>query len=216
MFEYDRLTTEEAQILRTGLESLHLSASEQSLEQAIQYLDLLEKWNGAINLTAIRQRDRMLTLHLMDSWTLVPFIKDSELLLDVGSGGGFPGIPVALIRPDLSITLMESNQKKVAFLKQAKIELGLYNLEVIGERVEQSKPDKLYNVITCRAFSDLSEFVRSTRHLLAKGGEWIAMKGAIPYDEINRLPAEISTTITPIQIPGLKAERHLIHLRPSL
>ena len=215
MPEYDHITSEEVQVLRSGLESLNISASEKSLAQAIQYLDLLEKWNGAINLTAIRQRDRMLTLHLMDSWSLVPFLEESDSLLDVGSGGGFPGIPVALIRPDLSITLMESNQKKVAFLKQAKIELNLSHLEVMGERVEQSTPTKLFNVITCRAFSDLPEFVRATRHLLQKGGTWIAMKGAIPYDEINRLPTEISTTITPIQIPGLKAERHLIHLRLS-
>ncbi|WP_297458824.1 16S rRNA (guanine(527)-N(7))-methyltransferase RsmG [Ferrovum sp.] len=216
MFEYDCITSEEVQVLRKGLETLNISVSEKSLDQAIQYLDLLEKWNGAINLTAIRERNRMLPLHLMDSWSLAPFLKESDSLLDVGSGGGFPGIPVALIRPDLSITLMESNQKKVAFLKQAKIELNLSNLEIIGERVEQSTPSKLFNTITCRAFSDLSEFVRATRHLLQKGGEWIAMKGAIPYDEINRLPAGISTTITPIQIPGLKAERHLIHLRSAI
>ncbi|NDU87965.1 MAG: 16S rRNA (guanine(527)-N(7))-methyltransferase RsmG [Ferrovum sp.] len=204
--------TSEFQTLKEGLASLDLKVPETLLEKFIGYLTLLERWNATINLTAIRDRQRMVPLHILDSLTVIPWLTGRKNLLDVGTGAGLPGIPIALILPQLRVTLLESNQKKVAFLRQCKLELNLNNVSIVGERVEQWTPELPYDTIISRAFSDLPEYVLSTRHLLEEGGELLAMKGTIPYDEINRLPADVVTKITPLHIPGLTAERHLIQI----
>jgi 16S rRNA (guanine527-N7)-methyltransferase len=201
--------------LAIGAEALGLRLSSETLTRLERYLDLLEKWNAVINLTAVRDRERMVTLHLLDSLTLVPNIVGRSSLLDVGSGGGMPGIPLAIACPFLKVTLLEPNQKKAAFLRQAKLELGLDQVAVVTERVERWFPSELFDAIVSRAFSDLPDFVAGAAHLLAPGGALIAMKGGVPFEEITRLPDQFVTQVIPVTVPNLAAERHLIVIREA-
>ncbi|NWG86753.1 MAG: 16S rRNA (guanine(527)-N(7))-methyltransferase RsmG [Hydrogenophilaceae bacterium] len=178
----------------------------------LDYLGLLAKWNKTYNLTAIHEPERMLTHHLLDSLALLPHITAGRLL-DVGSGGGLPGIPLAIARPGLKVTVLDSNHKKAAFMQQAVIELKLDNVEVVCDRSEAYRPGERYPQIVCRAFSDLNEFVRATRHALAPGGEWLAMKGVYPNEEIAQLKGARLKRDAVLQVPGLEAERHLIVLQ---
>jgi 16S rRNA (guanine527-N7)-methyltransferase len=156
----------------------------------------------------------MVSHHLLDSLAVVPFF-ESGRVLDVGSGGGLPGIPLAIVRPDLDVTLIDSIAKKTAFLLQAKAELGLVNLRVATGRVEEFKPETGFDLVTSRAFSDLNDFVTLTRHLLAPDGRWLAMKGLYPHAEIAALP-EWGRLVADreLNVPGLDATRHLIILEP--
>lgn len=198
-----------------GLQMLSLPTTTEVVDALELYLDLLEKWNAVINLTAIRERERMVTLHLLDSLTPLPWMKGAKRLLDVGSGGGMPGIPLAILSPHLEVTLLEPNQKKASFLRQVKLELNLKHVRIETQRVEQWQPTSTsFDLIISRAFSDLVEFTRASTHLLAPGGAWIAMKGGIPYEELGKLPAEVRAQSIPVQVPGLVAERHLIVLQP--
>ena len=199
--------------LSTGAEALGLMLSPETLARLERYLDLLEKWNAVINLTAVRDRERMVALHLLDSLTLVPSLADRSMLLDVGSGGGMPGIPLAISCPHLKVTLLEPNQKKAAFLRQAKLELDLDQVTVVAERVERWFPAEAFDAIVSRAFSDLPDFVAGAAHLLAPGGALIAMKGGVPFEEIIRLPLRFTTEVIPVTVPNLTAERHLIVIR---
>jgi len=150
--------------------------------------------------------------HLLDSLAAVPFFR-GEAVLDVGSGGGLPGIPLAIARPELQVTLIDSIAKKTAFLLQAKAELGLSNLNVVTGRVEDFQPAVRFDVITSRAFSDLKEFVTLTRHLLNPAGRWLAMKGLLPHEEIASLPGWVKVSANnALLVPGLGANRHLIEL----
>ncbi|MEW6591439.1 MAG: 16S rRNA (guanine(527)-N(7))-methyltransferase RsmG, partial [Pseudomonadota bacterium] len=159
------------QQLKAGIAALGLALPDGAAAKLLAYLALLDKWNRVYNLTAVRDAERMVSHHLLDSLAAVPFFK-GEKVLDVGSGGGLPGIPLAIARPDLQVTLIDSIAKKTAFLLQAKAELGLSNLNVVTSRVEDYKPATGFDVITSRAFSDLREFVTLTRHLLNPGGRW--------------------------------------------
>jgi len=201
--------------LSTGAEALGLKLSPETLARLERYLDLLEKWNAVINLTAVRDRERMVTLHLLDSLTLVPNIAGRSRLLDVGSGGGMPGIPLAIACPHLKVTLLEPNQKKAAFLRQAKLELGLEQVSVVAERVERWLSPEPFDAIVSRAFSDLPDFVAGASHLLAPGGVLIAMKGGVPFEEITRLSTRFATQVIPVTVPNLAAERHLIVVREA-
>jgi len=201
--------------LSAGAEALGLKLSPETLARLERYLDLLEKWNAVINLTAVRDRERMVTLHLLDSLTLVSNIAGRSRLLDVGSGGGMPGIPLAVACPHLKVTLLEPNQKKAAFLRQAKLELGLEQVSVVAERVERWLSPEPFDAIVSRAFSDLPDFVAGAAHLLAPGGVLIAMKGGIPFEEITRLSARFATQVIPVTVPNLAAERHLIVVREA-
>ena len=201
--------------LSTGAEALGLKLSLETLARLERYLDLLEKWNAVINLTAVRDRERMVTLHLLDSLTLVPNIAGRSRLLDVGSGGGMPGIPLAIACPHLKVTLLEPNQKKAAFLRQAKLELGLEQVSVVAERVERWLSPEPFDAIVSRAFSDLPDFVAGAGHLLAPGGVLIAMKGGVPFEEITRLSPRFATQVIPVTVPNLAAERHLIVVREA-
>jgi 16S rRNA (guanine527-N7)-methyltransferase len=178
--------------------------------QLQRYLDLLEKWNSVINLTAVRERTAMESLHVQDSLSVLPYLENCSTLLDVGSGAGLPGIPLAVACPHMAVTLLEANQKKAAFLRQAKLELNLSNVTVVAERVEQWQNTAGFDAIVSRAFSDLPDFVAGARHLRAKGGMLIAMKGVVPFEEITRLSAELTAQVVPVVVPGLDAERHLI------
>jgi 16S rRNA (guanine527-N7)-methyltransferase len=182
------------------------------------YLDLLAKWNRVYNLTAIRDREQMQSLHVDDALAVLRFLPDAAHLglLDVGSGGGVPGIPLAIARPGWNVVLLDSNRKKVSFLTQAAIELRLAGVQPVASRIEDYVCDKRFDVVICRAFADLSSFARSTRALLAPGGVLVAMKGVLPQDEIDALPGDIEVLSTPtLDVPGLDAERHLVIMQPK-
>jgi 16S rRNA (guanine527-N7)-methyltransferase len=196
--------------LKRGLIGLGLTLDRDTQQRLLDYIALIEKWNRVYNLTAIREPEKMVSHHLLDSLAVAPHLH-ARRLLDVGSGAGLPGIPLALAKPDAQVTLLDSNHKKAAFLKQAVIELKLKNAEVCSERVESWQTQNGFDVIISRAFSDMSEFVRVTRHLLAPGGMFAAMKGLHPYEEIDKLPPDCKVRqVLPLAIPGLEGARHLV------
>ncbi|MDZ7583369.1 MAG: 16S rRNA (guanine(527)-N(7))-methyltransferase RsmG [Thiobacillus sp.] len=207
------------QQLAAGIAALDLALPAGAEATLLAYLALLDKWNRVYNLTAVREVERMVGHHLLDSLAAVSFFQGggSDLIrvLDVGSGGGLPGIPLAIARPELRVTLIDSIAKKTAFLLQAKAELGLANLNVVTGRVEDYRPETGFDVITSRAFSDLKEFVTLTRHLLRPAGRWLAMKGLIPHEEIASLPDWVKVSANhALVVPGLEASRRLIILEP--
>src|SRR5450830_482768 len=193
---------------------LGLSAdfSDAVVKKLMDYLALLQKWNKVHNLTAVRDVEDMVTLHLLDSLSVLPHIKANSLL-DVGSGGGLPGIPLAICLPDLQVTVIDSNQKKASFMRQAKAELNIANLQVVSGRVEQYKPGQQFEIIISRAFSEISLFLNLTKHLLAENGTWLAMKGVYPEEELAKVQINTqakATEIIHLAIPGLDAQRHLV------
>jgi 16S rRNA (guanine527-N7)-methyltransferase len=182
------------------------------------YLALLAKWNRTYNLTAIREPARMVTHHVLDALAVLPHLpqRASLRLLDVGSGGGVPGIPLAIARPDWRVVLLDSNHKKGAFLAQAVIELDLPNAQAVTVRVEDYTPTHPFDVVISRAFSDLATFARATARHLAPGGWLVAMKGVFPHEEIAELPADFRIAAAPaLVVPGLDAERHLVVMERS-
>ena len=197
--------------LAAGLAELGLDLSDAVQHKLLAFRDLLLKWNKTYNLTALRDPEQAISHHLLDSLAILPHL-DTGPLLDVGSGGGLPGIPLAIAFPGLSVGMVDTVQKKASFLQQASIELGLKNVTVHHARVEEMQGQ--YAQISSRAFADLGLFVSLTRHLLAPGGRWLAMKGVRPDDEIAALPADITVeAIISLTVPGLEAERHLIILK---
>lgn len=202
--------------LREGLSRLKLDLPADTQEKLLAYIALVRKWNKIYNLTAVRDESQMLTHHLLDSLAVVPHITEAKTLLDVGSGAGLPGIPLALALPALRVTLLDSNQKKAAFLNQSVIELKLGNVEVVCERVEKYQSKQLFSVVVSRAFSDIPEFVARARHLVAPTGTLLAMKGVHPFDEIARLENGFMLSgVTRLSVPGLDAERHLVFLKAA-
>ena len=196
--------------LKRGLIALGLTLERDIQQCLLDYIALIEKWNRVYNLTAIREPEKMVSRHLLDSLAVAPHLH-AKRLLDVGSGAGLPGIPLALAKPDTHVTLLDSNHKKAAFLNQAVMELKLKNAEVCSERVESWQTQNRFDVIISRAFSDMGEFVRITRHLLAPGGMFAAMKGLHPYEEIDKLPPGCKVQqVLPLAIPGLEGARHLV------
>ena len=203
----------QAQQLRDGIQALGLDIDEAKQAKLLDYAALLQKWNKTYNLTALRDPAQTVSHHLLDSLTLLPYIEHAQTMLDVGSGGGQPGIPTAICRPDLDITLLDANTKKTAFLQQAVIELGLKNVRVISGRVEAAA-DCRADVITSRAFAELADFVNWTAHLLKDGGRWVAMKGVYPEEEIAKLPDTVAVErVEALHVPGLDAERHMVVLK---
>lgn len=199
--------------LAEGINALGIALDAAKQAQLLNYLALLHKWNKVHNLTAVREPIKMVTHHLLDSLAVLPYLSGTRLI-DVGSGGGLPGIPLALAKPGLALTLLDSNRKKTGFLRQACIDLGIKNVEVVCERVEAYQPQQLFDMAVSRAFSDMAEFVRLTRHLLAPGGVWLAMKGVHPYEEIAALPADVKVErVISLDVPGLEAKRHLVVMR---
>ena len=202
-----------AQQLAQGLAAMGLAVPAAAQEKLLAYAALLEKWNKTYSLTALRGADKAVSHHLLDSLSILPFVPTGNLL-DVGSGGGTPGIPLAIARPELTVTLLDSNTKKAAFLRQAAIELGLNNIAVHSGRVEQYHPDTGFAAITSRAFAELADFVSLSKHLLAPGGRWLAMKGVRPEEEMAHLPDDVGVDAAyPLTVPGIDGERHLVVLR---
>jgi len=209
--------------LASGLQQAGLDIAADIQQKLLDYLALMQKWNKVHNLTAVRDAEEMVTLHLLDSLVVLPHVSElgiSELgvsrLLDVGSGAGLPGIPLALCLPDLQVTVMDSNQKKASFMRQAKAELGIKNLEVLCGRVEQLKPASKFDIVISRAFSDLALFMTLTRDLCAKNGSWLAMKGVYPDAELAELDLKMQLSphkIVALEVPELEAQRHLLFFK---
>jgi 16S rRNA (guanine527-N7)-methyltransferase len=196
--------------LARGLDDMALPLDATKQAQLLQYLDLLAKWNRVYNLTAIRDKEQMVSNHLLDSLVLVAHISGPRIL-DVGSGAGLPGIPLAITRPQWDITLLDSNHKKTAFMRQSVAELALANVSVVSDRVESWQPAERFDCIVSRAFADLAEFVSLAKHLLKPGGYFAAMKGLHPYEEIDKLPPGWrSREVITLRVPGLDAIRHLV------
>ena len=201
------------QKLQSGLKEMGLDLSGEQQDKLLAYVEMLKKWNKTYNLTALRDESQIISHHLLDSLTLPPYLEGAQTMLDVGSGGGQPGIPAAVCRPDLQITLLDANTKKTSFLQQAAIELELKNVRVVSGRVEAVQGLRA-DVITSRAFAELADFVNWTAHLLQDGGCWAAMKGVYPAAEIARLPDSVCVErVDKIRVPQLNAERHMVILR---
>ena len=203
-------------VLIAGLQTLGIVLDADQQMRLLAYVSLLEKWNKTYSLTAIREPARMVPHHLLDSLAPLPHLvaPAGARMLDVGSGFGTPGIPMAIARPDWHWVLLDSNHKKTTFLRQAVLELQLPNVTVASERVEAYRPEAGFNVITSRAFAELGEFVKLTRHLLAEGGYWAALKGVYPYEEIAQLPKDVAAAeVISLQVPGVDAERCLVMLK---
>ena len=214
--EFNRATL--TTMLREGVAALSPSfsavISEAQIEQMISYLALLAKWNSVYNLTSVRDPNEMVKQHLLDSLSAAHAFKNAKNVLDVGSGGGLPGMILAITYPSIRISMIDTVHKKTAFLAQAKTELGLANVTVHTGRVEQLQVEKKFDVITSRAFSELCNFVNWSCHLLADGGQFIAMKGIAPNDEIERLPVGWKVAaVEALSVPGLDVARHLIMIK---
>jgi 16S rRNA (guanine527-N7)-methyltransferase len=201
----------EAALLAAGIDQMGLDVSRETQEKLLTFITLLQKWNKVYNLTAVRKPSEMVTLHLLDSLSVLPYV-NARNLLDVGSGAGLPGIVLAIVKPDLQVTTIDTVQKKTIFMRQVKGELGLENLDVVHARVESYQATQKFEVIISRAFSELALFLKLTKHLLAENGDWLAMKGQVPHAELEILDIK-SKKIIPLNVAGLKAERHLVALK---
>lgn len=199
--------------LRRGLEALKLPLAETAQEKLLAYLELLAKWNKTYNLTAIRDPEKMVSHHLLDSLAVLPHLP-AGALADVGSGGGLPGIPIAIAEPQRAVMVNDANHKKAAFLQQAIIELRLANAQVHVSRVQAWRPAQKFACVIARGFAELADFIAACRHLLAPGGVLAAMKGVYPAEELARVPAGADCRdVHRLAVPLLDAERHLVLCR---
>lgn len=204
-----------AEKLAQGVAELRLDIPAAVQHQLLDYLALIQKWNKVYNLTAVREAQKMVSHHLLDCLAVVPHVR-AHSIIDVGSGAGLPGIPLALALPQSRVTLLEANHKKATFLKQAVIELGLGNVEVVCERAETWQPPHEFEVVISRAFSGLPEFLGAAGRLCAANGTIAAMKGVYPDEELAQLPPGYELRgVVPLAVPGLEAERHLVLMRPA-
>jgi 16S rRNA (guanine527-N7)-methyltransferase len=200
-----------AETIARGASDMGMSLPAGAADSMAAHLQLVEKWNRVHNLTAVRETAQMVTLHVLDSLSLLPYLAAARTMIDVGTGPGFPGIPAAIARPDLQVTLLDSSHKKCAFLEQARTELGLANVRVVCDRVEQWRPPERFEAVVSRAFAELTDFVAQAGHLAAPGGRFLAMKGVYPYEEIARVPASHRVAeVVELKVPALDAKRHLV------
>jgi 16S rRNA (guanine527-N7)-methyltransferase len=204
-----------AEKLAQGVAELDLRVPAATIRKLLDYLALIAKWTRVYNLTAVRESSTMVSNHLLDCLAVVPHL-EAHTVLDVGSGAGLPGIPLALMWPQASVTLLDSNHKKAAFLRQAVIEFGLNNVDVVCERVETWQPAREFDLVIARAFSNLPQFLKFAGRLCEADGVVAAMKGAYPYAELAQLPREFRLrSVIPLKVPGMLAERHLVLLNPK-
>ncbi|MGZ3235822.1 MAG: 16S rRNA (guanine(527)-N(7))-methyltransferase RsmG [Burkholderiaceae bacterium] len=216
MKQFDRVGI--ADVLQEGARNLGIAISNTQIEKLLDYLALMVKWNGVYNLTAVRDPAQMVIQHLLDSLAAVPAFANAKNILDVGSGGGLPGIVLAIwaaeANPQMQVSMIDTVHKKTAFLTQVKAELKLQNVTIYTARVEQLQVTQKFDVITSRAFAELTDFITWSAHLLAEGGQFIAMKGVMPANEIGRLPTGWHVEESKkLNVPGLAAERHLIFIQ---
>lgn len=201
--------------LAAGVTALGLDVAPEAQQRMLDYLALVEKWNKAYNLTAVREPAKMLTHHLLDSLSVLPHVH-GQRVLDVGSGAGLPGIPLALACPQWQFTLLDSNHKKTTFLRQVVIELKLTNVDVVCDRVETWASPQRFDTVVSRAFSDLPEFIGLAGKLCAKTGVLVAMKGIYPHEELAQVPKDFQLcSVVALNVPGLDAERHAALLQPA-
>jgi len=197
-------------ILVNGIASLNLNVTDEQVEQLLSFIKLIEKWNKAYNLTAIRNREEMARLHILDSLAIVPHI-EGKRIIDIGTGAGLPGVPLAICLPEIGFTLLDSNAKKTRFVQQAVLELKLKNAEVLHSRVENYHPEQAYDAVLTRAFASLPDIVKLTAHLLAKDGVLLAMKGQHLDAELAEITAEKS--VISVSVPGVDVERCLVRIQ---
>ena len=199
--------------LADGLADLPLELNADIQSRLVDFLHLLVKWNRAYNLTAVRQPEQMVTRHLLDSLVVGPYLQGPRIL-DVGTGAGLPGIPLALAYPDHHFTLLDSNGKKIRFVTQAVAELGLANVDVVQSRIEAFQPASRFDTITARAYASIEELVSQTTRILADGGQYLIMKGVYPVAEVEAMPTGYRLeAVQPLNVPKLDAERHLLIIR---
>ena len=199
--------------LADGLADLPLELNADIQSRLVDFLHLLVKWNRAYNLTAVRQPEQMVTRHLLDSLVVGPYLQGPRIL-DVGTGAGLPGIPLALAYPDHHFTLLDSNGKKIRFVTQAVAELGLANVDVVQSRIEAFQPASCFDTITARAYASIEELVSQTTRILADGGQYLIMKGVYPVAEVEAMPTGYRLeAVQPLNVPKLDAERHLLIIR---
>ncbi|TNF67515.1 MAG: 16S rRNA (guanine(527)-N(7))-methyltransferase RsmG [Gammaproteobacteria bacterium] len=203
-------------MLEKTLKLLNISVTDQQLERFEQYIELLFKWNKAYNLSAIREKSSMYSHHLYDSLSIAPYVTKKQII-DVGSGAGLPGIPLAILFPEKHITLLDSNIKKSRFQRQVMLELKLDNVDVIHTRVEDYQPNECFDYVISRAFSSLTQMVTLCQHLLKFDGEYLAMKGTNPIDEIKLLDqkARFDIQTIPLNVPKINAHRHLLIIKKT-
>ncbi len=200
-------------MLADGIRQLGLLVEAEKQQKLMQYLGLLQKWNRTYNLTAINKVEQMVSHHLLDSLAVLPYLQPGRWL-DVGCGAGLPGLVLAIMQPNWTLELLDSNSKKCSFVQQAMIELGLKNVQVHCVRVEDWQQVEKFNGIISRAFAELEKFVITTRHLVLPGGSWVAMKGALSDVEIRQLPTDIRLErVVSLQVPRLDAARCLAILK---
>ena len=200
-------------VLGAGVRALGIALPDEARAKLDAYVALLAKWNRTFNLTAIREPERMVTHHLLDALAVLPHLPQGATmrLLDVGAGGGVPGIPLAIARPGWRLTLIDASSKKATFLTQAAAELGLANVTAVAGRVEDYRPAAPFDVVVARAFADLRTFAETSMRHVADGGVLVAMKGVHPHEEIADVPRDVVVVATPrIDVPGLDAARHLV------
>lgn len=203
-----------AKKLHEGIGNLQLSLPSGSEAALLSYLALLLKWNAAYNLTAVRDPEQMVIKHLLDSLSILPHVQ-GKALIDVGTGAGLPGFVLALVKPGLHVTLLDSNGKKIRFLRQAIADLGIKNAEAVHSRVEDF--DKTFDLVTSRAFATLTDMVKGSEQLLSEGGEFLAMKGMRPVAEIAALPPGFRVReVLALQVPFLNEERHLVRISRAM
>ena len=201
------------QELELGIKTLGLNCSTHQVEQLIAYLEMLQRWNKAYNLTAIREPIQMVRLHLLDSLAVHPFIKDAKDIIDVGTGPGLPGIPLAILNPDINFTLLDSNGKKTRFLFQAINDSSLANAREINQRVEKYQPEQLFDIVLSRAFSSISDMLTQCNHLVSDSGCFLAMKGKKPDSELSQIAKDYKVVdLSQINVPQVDSERHLIKI----
>ncbi len=196
-------------ILVSGLDTLNLPLKPEQIEQLLAFIKLIAKWNKAYNLTAVRNNEDMARLHILDSLAILPHI-EGKRVIDIGTGAGLPGIPLAIFLPDVEFVLLDSNAKKTRFVQQVILELKLKNVSVLHSRVEDYQPEQGFDTVTTRAFASLPDMVKMTAHLLSPNGVLLAMKGQIPEAELAQLDAK--TTLIPIHVPEVEAERCLVRI----
>ncbi len=200
------------QELEQGIIELGLQSNEQVIGSLLGYLQLLKKWNASFNLFGVADTESMVSRHLLDSLSLNPYLQGSTFL-DIGSGAGLPGIPLAILNPEKLFILIDSNGKKTRFLFQVKTALGLDNVIVENCRIEHYQSQQQIDMVMCRAFSSLEDVVTKSQHLLSQGGKLLAMKGRLPEQEINSLPSGFEVTrVEKLTIPGNDSQRHLIEI----
>ncbi len=202
--------------LHDALIANHHVVSQDTEKKFIAYLDLLSRWNQIMNLTAIQDEKDSVLLHLLDSLSIKDYLHGTRIL-DVGTGAGLPGIPLALVCPDKQFVLLDSNNKKIHFLRQVMYELSIPNVEIIHARCEDFKPQKLFDSILSRAFARIQVMLETTEHLQATHGQFLLMKGVYPEQEIREIPARFSVqAVHELHINGLAAKRHLVVIVRSL